>query len=113
MNIQQHASSTDAPLVVGCAGRVGRIMDVVESGHGDRQATRRARDRGDTMIEIARMVTTKGGEVCVEAVEPDGARFTMTVAAVGSSELASPAPITARSEVLTPATALHVGDRAG
>lgn len=88
-----------------------RVAAMIEILHEDRHRTIRARDRGDTMIEIVHAVTSQGGQVHVEVEEADGARFSMTVAAPSLSDVENPiVRKTAHSEVVSPATALQAGD---
>ncbi len=105
----EYASSSE---VVANAGPGRRVITMIETLASDRHRTTRARDRGDTMIEIARTITAQGGQARVEAEEADGTKFSLTVAApLPALEVPGSAKV-AFSEVLAPPVELQEGDRA-
>jgi len=73
-NMSTQNEHTNDPPVVAHAGPGRRVITMIENLNGDRHRTIRARDRGDTMIEIARTVTAQGGQARVEAAKLTGRR---------------------------------------
>ena len=92
------------------AGPGRRVITMIEHLTDERHRTARARDRGDTMIEITHLVTAQGGQARVEVEELDGAKFSLTVAAPPPALEGPATPKAVLPEVPAPPAALELGD---